>query len=115
VANAALHLGDDGTHRHFYALMLSTARENGDGMAVLYALQRVPFSQYVGGQWPALRNSSEEAVALGLSVGQAAATAASRAWLTLLAALEGRPDYDERLAALEALVAVHPPVGILAQ
>ena len=115
LANAALHLGDDDAHRHFYALMLSTARENGDGMAVLYALQRVPFSQYVGGQWAALRNSSEEAVTLGLSVGQVAATAASRAWLTLLAALEGRPDYDERLTSLEALVAVHPPVGILAQ
>ena len=76
LANAALHLGDDDAHRHFYALMLSTARENGDGMAVLYALQRVPFSQYVGGQWAALRNSSEEAVTLGLSVGQVAATAA---------------------------------------
>jgi DNA-binding CsgD family transcriptional regulator len=115
LANAALHLGDDDSHRHFYALMLSAARENGDGMAVLYALQRVPFSQYVGGQWAALRNSSEEAVTLGLSVGQVAATAAPRAWLTLLAALEGRPDYDERLTALEDLVAAHPPVGILAQ
>ena len=115
LANAALHLGDDEAHRHFYALMLSTARENGDGMAVLYALQRVPFSHYVGGQWAALRNSSEEAVTLGLSVGQVAATAAPRAWLTLLAALEGRPDYDERLTSLEALVSAHPPVGILAQ
>ena len=115
LANAALHLGDDDAHRHFYALMLSTARENGNGMAVLYALQRVPFSQFVGGQWTALRNSSEEAVTLGLSVGQVAATAAPRAWLTLLAALEGRPDYDDRLSSLEALVAVHPPVGILAQ
>ncbi|MDX6300643.1 MAG: hypothetical protein QOF53_1857 [Nocardioidaceae bacterium] len=115
LANAALHLGDDASHRRFYALMLSSARENGDGMAVLYALQRVPFSHYVGGQWAALRNSSEEAVTLGLSVGQPAATAASLAWLTLLAALEGRPDYDERLASLEALVSAHPPVGILAQ
>jgi DNA-binding CsgD family transcriptional regulator len=115
LANAALHLGDDDAHRHFYGLMLSTARESGDGMAVLYALQRLPFSQYVGGQWAALRNSSEEAVALGLSVGQPAATAAPRAWLTLLAALEGRPDYDERLSSLEALLAAHPPVGILAQ
>ena len=115
LANAALHLGDDDAHRHFYALMLSTARENGDGMAVLYALQRLPFSQYVGGTWGALRNSAEEAVALGLSVGQVAATAAPRAWLTLLAALEGRPEYDERLTTLQALVAAHPPVGILAQ
>ncbi len=115
LANAALHLGDDEAHRHFYGLMLSTARENGDGMAVLYALQRVPFSQYAGGLWAALRNSSEEAVTLGLSVGQVAATAAPRAWLSLLAALEGRPDYDERLSSLEAVVAAHPPVGILAQ
>jgi DNA-binding CsgD family transcriptional regulator len=115
LANAALHLGDDDAHRHFYALMLSTARENGDGMAVLYALQRLPFSQYVGGHWAALRNSCEEAVTLALSVAQVAATAAPRAWLTLLAALEGRPDYDERLTSLQALVAAHPPVGILAQ
>ncbi|MDX6360498.1 MAG: hypothetical protein QOH37_3552 [Nocardioidaceae bacterium] len=115
LANAALHLGDDDAHRYFYALMLSTARENGDGMAVLYALQRLPFSQYVGGTWGALRNTAEEAIALGLSVGQVAATAAPRAWLTLLAALEGRPDYDDRLTSLQTLVAAHPPVGILAQ
>jgi DNA-binding CsgD family transcriptional regulator len=115
LANAALHLGDDDSHRRFYALMLSSARENGDGMAVLYALQRIPFSRYVGGQWAALRNSAEEAVTLGVSVGQVAATAAPRAWLTLLAALEGRPDYDERLTTLEALVTAHPPVGILAE
>ena len=56
----------------------------------------------MGGQSAALRNSSEEAVTLGLSVWQAAATAAPRAWLTLLAALEGRPDYDDRLTSLEA-------------
>ena len=115
LANAALHLGDNAAHRRFYALMLSTARENGDGMAVLYALQRVPFSQYVGGQWVALRNSSEEAVTLGLSVGQVAATAAPRAWLTLLAALQGGADYDDRLTSLAGLVAAHPPVGMLAQ
>ena len=115
LGNAALHLGDDDAHRRFYALMLSTARDNGDGMAVLYALQRLSFGQYLGGQWAALRNSSEEAVALGVSVGQRPSTAAPQAWLTLLAALQGRPDYDERLTALEALVGAHPPVGILAQ
>jgi DNA-binding CsgD family transcriptional regulator/tetratricopeptide (TPR) repeat protein len=115
LGNAALHLGDDDAHRHFYALMLSAARENGDGMAVLYALQRLSFGQYVGGDWAALRNSSEEAVALARSVGQSALTAAPQAWLTLLAALEGRPDYDQRLVALQDVVAAHPPVGILAQ
>ena len=115
LGNAALHLGDDDTHRHLYALMLSTARENGDGMAVLYALQRIAFGQYIRGHWAALRNSSEEAVALGVSVGQRALTAAPAAWLTLLAALQGRADYDERLAALDELLAAHPPVGIFAQ
>jgi hypothetical protein len=55
--------------------MLSTARDKGDGMTVLYALQRLSFGQYMGGQWAALRNSSEEAVALGLSVGQRTSTA----------------------------------------
>jgi hypothetical protein len=29
--------------------MLSTARENSDGMAVLYALQRITFGLYVSG------------------------------------------------------------------
>jgi DNA-binding CsgD family transcriptional regulator len=115
LGNAALHLGDDDAHRRFYALMLSTARQNGDGMTVLYALQRLSFAQYVGGQWTALRTTADEAVALGLSVGQGPSTAAPQAWLTLLAALQGRPDYDERLAALEDLVGAHPPVGILAQ
>ncbi len=115
LGNAALHLGDDESHRRFYGLMLSSARETGDGMAVLYALQRLAFGQYVGGQWAALRSSCEEAVALGLSVGQAALTAAPQAWLTLLAALQGRPDYGERLATLEELLVARPPVGILAQ
>ena len=41
LGNAALHLGDDESHRRFYGLMLSSARETGDGMAVLYALQRL--------------------------------------------------------------------------
>ena len=115
LGNAALHLGADDAHLRFYALMLSTARDNGDGMTVLYALQRLSFGQYLGGQWDALRNSSEEAVALGVSIGQRPSTAAPQAWLTLLAALQGRPDYDERLTALEALIGAHPPVGILAQ
>jgi DNA-binding CsgD family transcriptional regulator len=115
LGNAALHLGDDDAHRRFYALMLSTARENGDGMTVLYALQRLSFGQYVAGQWTALRDSCEEASALGRSVGQVALTVAPQAWLTLLAALEGRPDYDVRLATLEEHVRAHPPVGIFAQ
>lgn len=115
LANAALHLGDDAAHARFYGLMLSTAREDGDGMAVLYALQRTTFGHYVSGQWGVLRSSAEEAVALGRSVGQTAATATSLAWLTLLSSLQGRLDYDDRLEALNDLVSKHPPAGILAQ
>ena len=47
--------------------------------------------------------------------GRVASTAAPRAWLTILAALEGRDDYDERLGDLEDLVGARPPVGILAR
>ena len=115
LGNAALHLGDDDGQRRFYALMLSTARENGDGMTVLYALQRQSFGQYAAGQWTALRDSCEDAVALGRSVGQRPLTVAPQAWLTLLSALEGRPDHDARLAELDEQVRVHPPVGIFAQ
>ena len=115
LGNAALHLGDDEAHRQLYGLMLSTARENGDGMAVLYALQRLSFGQYQGGQWAALRDSSEEGVALAVSIGQKGLTAAPAAWLTLLSALQGRPDYADRLAALEEVLTAHPLVGIFAQ
>ena len=115
LGNAALHLGDDDAHRLCYSLMLSTARENSDGMAVLYALQRITFGLYVSGQWAALRSAAEEAVALGHGVGHRGLTTVPVAWLALLAALEGRPDFDERLAALDALVAGNPDPGILAR
>ena len=45
-------------------------------------------------------------------MGQPALTAAPRAWLTLLAALQGRDDYDILLADLERVIATHPQ-GIL--
>ena len=92
LGNAALHLGDDDAQREFYSLMLSTARENGDGMTVLYALQRLTFGQFVAGQWVALRDACEEVMTLARGVGQPAFTVAPQAWLALLAALEGRPD-----------------------
>ncbi len=114
LGNAALHVGDDESHHAFYTLMLSTAREAGDAMSVLYALQRLAFSQLLSGKWVELRSSSEEAVALSLSIGQRALSAAPHAWLVLLSALKGREDYDDRLAQVEALVESHPPPGILA-
>lgn len=113
LANAALHLGDDDSHRHFYALLQSIARENGDTMSVIYALQRLAFGQYVSGQWAELWASSEEAVSLGLSVGQRALTAAPLAWLTLLTVQQGRDDYEERLSALELLIEAHPATTVM--
>ena len=49
-----------------------------------------------------MRSSAEEALALGTSLGQTALTAPPLAWLTLLAALQGRDDYDTLLADLDA-------------
>lgn len=112
LGNAALQLGDDRAQQHFYALALSRAREAGAVMAVVYALQRLCFGHLVAGDWTAVRGSAEEALALSTSLGQRALTAPSLAWLTLLAALQGRDDYDSLLADLEEVVARHP-LGIL--
>ena len=105
LGNAALQLGDDEAQRRFYGLMLSRARDSGAVMVVIYALQRRAFSLLVGGDWADLRSSAEEGVSLSRSVGQRALTAASLAWLTLLAALQDRPDYADRLAELDEAVA----------
>jgi hypothetical protein len=70
------------------------------------------FGYYLAGDLVALRNSAEEALALGSSIGQPAMTAPPLAWLALLAALQDRDDYDHRLTRLEELVAKHP-LGIL--
>ena len=59
-----------------------------------------------------MRSSAEEALALGTSMGQPALTAPPLAWLTLLAALQGRDDYDALCSDLEEVVAAHP-LGIL--
>lgn len=112
LGNAALHLGDDLAARRFYTVMLSASREAGAGMAVVYALQRLPFAQLVAGEWAQVRASAEEALTLSRSVGARGLTAAPLAWLTLLAALQGRSDYDVVLADLEDVVA-HHPLGIL--
>ncbi len=115
LGNAALHLGDDEVCGRCYTLMLSAARERGDAMAVLYALQRLSFIQYVSGRWVELRACCEEAVALGNSLGQSASTTGPRAWLSILAALQGRADFDDRLRDLEELTASRPRVGIMAR
>jgi DNA-binding CsgD family transcriptional regulator len=114
LGNAALHLGDDGAHTRSFTAMVTGARDAGAGMLVLYALPRLGFTQHVTGQWAALRSSAEEALSLSMSVGQRQLAAAPLGWLTLLAALQGRPaaEYDPLLAALEP--ATSQPLGVLA-
>jgi DNA-binding CsgD family transcriptional regulator/tetratricopeptide (TPR) repeat protein len=112
LGNAALQLGADRAQQHFYGYALSRAREAGAVTAVVYCLQRLCFGQYLAGDLVAVRNSAEEAIALGRSIGQPAMTAPPIAWLALLAALQDRDDHDHHLARVEELVAAHP-LGIL--
>jgi DNA-binding CsgD family transcriptional regulator len=113
LGNAALHLGDDDAHLRSFSLMLTAARDAGAVMLVLYALHRLAFTQFLGGHWDAARTSAAEALALSRSAGPRALTAAPLAWLTLLAALQGRAEYQQLLAELTA--AVHgQELGILA-
>ncbi|MDX6300556.1 MAG: hypothetical protein QOF53_1770 [Nocardioidaceae bacterium] len=104
LGNAALHLGDDEAARRFYFMMLSTARDAGAGMSVIYALQRLAFPHLVAGRWAEVRACAEEALSLARSVGQPTLTATPLAWLTLLSALQGRPDYDTVLGDLERVL-----------
>jgi DNA-binding CsgD family transcriptional regulator/tetratricopeptide (TPR) repeat protein len=112
LANAALQLGDDAAQQHFYSNALSRAREAGAVTAVIYCLQRLCFGHFLAGDLVAVRNSAEEAVALGTSIGQPAMTALPIAWLAVLAALQDRDEYDELVQRLDGLVSAYP-LGIL--
>ena len=112
LANTALQLGDDAAQQHFYTLCLSRAREAGAVMAVVYALHRLCFGHLVTGDWAALRSCAEEALSLGRGIGPRALTAPPLAWLTLLAALQGRDEYDGLLDDLEEVTAAES-LGIL--
>jgi len=114
LANAALQLGDDAAQQHFYGLCLSRARDAGAVMAVVYALHRLCFGHLVAGDWAAVRSCAEEALSLGRGIGPRALTAPPLAWLTLLAALQGREEYDELLHHLEG-VTTTTPLGILTE
>ena len=107
LGNMALHLGDDAAHRSFFRRMLAAARTDGAVMEVLYALHRLCFSQYAAGDWSAVRRSADEAVSLARSIGQPAQTGTPVAWLTLLAALQGRDDYDDLLEEATGLLTDH--------
>jgi DNA-binding CsgD family transcriptional regulator len=112
LGNTALNLGDDDAARFFYSTMVSSARELGAGMAVIYGMERLAFAQFPSGQWQSLRSAVDEALTLAHSVGQPTLTAAPLAWLTLLDALVGGEDFDQHLTMLEA-VAARYPLGIL--
>jgi DNA-binding CsgD family transcriptional regulator len=110
---AALHHGDDEAAYRCFSAMLSQGRERGAGMLVLYTLPRLVFSQMLAGNWAAGGSSAADAVALSISAGQPAMTATPLALLTLLAARQGKSDYDELLTRVEGVAATHQ-LGILA-
>jgi len=113
LGNTALNLGHDDGARYFYRAMVSSARELGAGMVVIYGLERLAFAQFPAAQWVGVRSCADEALNLARSVGQPTLTATPLAWLALLAALTGSHDYDQHLSELEAVVTRHP-LGILA-
>jgi len=82
-------------------------------MLVLYTLPRLVFSKILAGQWAAARSSAAEAIALSTSAAQPAMSATPLALQTLLAARQGKPDYDTLLAQVEAVAATQQ-LGILA-
>jgi DNA-binding CsgD family transcriptional regulator len=105
LGNTALHLGHDEGARFYYSAMVSTAREAGAGMVVIYALERLMFAQLPTGPWTVMGSSADEALTLARNVGQPTLTAAPLAALTLLSALSGSDDFDHHLAALEDVAA----------
>jgi DNA-binding CsgD family transcriptional regulator len=112
LGNTALHLGHDEGARFYYSAMVSTAREAGAGMVVIYALERLMFGQLPTGAWTSVRSSADDALRLARSVGQPTLTAAPLAVLTLLAALTGSDDFDHQLAAFEHVATTYP-LGIM--
>ena len=94
LGNAALQLGDDEAQQHFYGLALSRAREAGAVMVVVYALQRLCFGYLVARR---LGGGAQQRRRGARARHRRRATGADRpplAWLTLLAALQGRDDYE---------------------
>jgi len=105
LGNAALHLGDDQAHRECFTRMLTDARDRGAGMIVLYALPRLAFADLMVGDWSRVRSAADEAVTLSADTGQSALGAAPLAWLTMLAALQGRAAYGTLRTRLVATIA----------
>jgi DNA-binding CsgD family transcriptional regulator len=112
LGNTALHLGHDDGARFYYSAMVSTARQAGAGMVVIYALQRLAFAQLPSGSWMAVRSSADEAQTLARGVGQPSLRAAPLAALTLVDALTGAGDFDDHVRELEDVTARFP-LGIM--
>ena len=111
LGNAALHLGDDESHRRYFRAMLAEERQAGAGFLVMYGLHRLAFSQLLGGDWHAVRAGAEEALSLSHAVGEPGLAAAPAAWLTLLAALQGTSDYEARLTEVQRICRHLQPLG----
>jgi DNA-binding CsgD family transcriptional regulator len=112
LGNAALLLGDDPAQRWCFSRALADARAAGAVTAVVYALQRLCFCHLIAGDLAAVRNTAEEMLSIAASMGQSALAAPPVAWLTFLAALQGRSDYDELRVRLDE--AVTHSLGIFA-
>ncbi|WP_088288264.1 helix-turn-helix transcriptional regulator [Kineosporia sp. A_224] len=114
LGNQALHLGDDEAHRRCFTRMLTSGRDAGAVMAVLYAMPRLGFSQFTTSRWSELRRDADEGVSLSASAGKRPLAAVPLGQLALLAAVQGRPtpDLDAHLADVDAAAA--QPLGVLA-
>jgi DNA-binding CsgD family transcriptional regulator len=109
----ALFVGDDPAATACFTALISEGRSSGAGMLVLYALPRLVFAELLAGEWTAATRSASEALDLSLSAGQLPMTGAPLALLSLLAARQGRADYEELLSRAEEVTATQP-LGILA-
>jgi len=104
LGNAALHLGDDHAHRSCFTRMLADARDRSAVVQVLYALARLAFSDLTAGDWTKVRAAADESLALSTDIGLPALGVPSIAWLTLLAAQQGSPEYGTLRAQLDTAV-----------
>ena len=109
----AVHLGHDLAARDSYSRALADGRYSGAVTVVLFALPRLAFPQLLTGKWEELRQGAREGVELATSIGQPALAAAPLAWLALLAALQGDPDYEEHRGRAAGAGDLH--LGVLTQ